>query len=313
MTSALHPQTQLYLDRLAYLGVPYTYQLAPSDAKEGIKGLILYGGPPEPLSSVEDRSIPGPHGDIPLRIYTPEGDGPFGVLQYMHGGGWEVGSIYTHDPVCRTIAHRARCIVVSVDYRLTPEFMYPVQVNECYTVLQWIAEQAHTFRGDTAHIAVGGDSAGGNLAAVMTLKARDEHGPALKFQCLIYPVTDYYQPERSSYQKFGDGYFLAALDMKNFFELYLPQGFDRDDPYIFPLRAQNLSHLPPALILNADHDVLLDEGVAYAEHLKQAGVPVQHSIYSGCIHTFINLRGQLDQSSMAHDELAATLKAAFAQ
>ncbi len=313
MTSPLHPQTQLYLDRLAFLGAPYTYQLSPEDAKEGIKSLMLFGGPPEPLASVEDRTVPGPHGAIPIRIYTPEGDGPFGVLQYMHGGGWEVGSIFTHDPVCRTIAYRAKCIVVSVDYRLTPEFVYPVQVNECYTVLQWITEHAHTFHGDPTRVAVGGDSAGGNLTAVMTLKARAEHGPELKFQCLIYPVTDYYSPENASYQEFADRYFLTALDMKNFFELYLPHGFDRDDPYIFPLRAQDLSNLPPALIINADHDVLLDEGAAYAERLKQAGVPVQHTIYPGIIHTFINLRGQLDQSSAAHDEIAMALRTAFAQ
>lgn len=312
MTVPLHPQTQIYLDRLHFLGALSTYQMSSADAKEGFKSIVLNGGPPELLASVEDRTVPGPHGAIPVRIYTPEGDGPFGVLQYIHGGGWQVGSAFTYDPVCRTIAYRAQCIVVSVDYRLTPEFVYPVQVNECYRVLQWIAECAHTFRGDPKRIAIGGDSAGGNLTAVMTLKARAEHGPALKFQCLIYPVTDYYEPENASYQEFANLYYLTACDMKNFFALYLPHGFDRDDPYIFPLRAQDLSNLPPALILSADHDVLLSESVAYAQRLQQAGVAVQHTIYPGTIHTFINMRGLLDQSNTAHDEIATALRAAFA-
>ncbi len=312
MTAPLHPQTQLYLDRLHSLGALSTYRFSPSEAKEGFESMVLSGGPPEPLASVEDRTVPGPNGNIPVRIYTPEGEGPFGVLQYMHGGGWEVGSRFAYDPVCRTIAYRAKCIVISVDYRLTPEFVYPVQVNECYSVLQWIAEYARTFGGDPTRIAVGGDSAGGNLTAVMTLKARDERGPTLKFQFLIYPVTDYCQPESASYQEFANQYFLTARDMKNFFDLYLPHGFDRDDPHIFPLRAKDLSSLPPALIINADHDVLLDDGVAYANRLKQAGIPVQHTIYPGIIHTFINLRGQLDQSNVAHDEIAAALRAAFA-
>jgi acetyl esterase len=312
MTAPLHPQTQLYLDRLHLLGAKSTYHFSPSDAKKGFESMILSGGPPEPLASVEDRAVPGPYGPIPVRIYVPEGERPFGVLQYMHGGGWEVGSIFSYDAVCRTIAYRARCIVVSVDYRLTPEFVYPVQVNECYTVLQWIAEHARMFQGDPTRIAVGGDSAGGNLTAVMTLKARDERGPSLKFQFLIYPVTDYYQPGTASYQEFNDQYFLTARDMKNFFDLYLPHSFDRDDPYIFPLCAKDLSNLPPALIINADHDVLLDDGVAYANRLKHAGIPVQHTIYPGIIHTFINLRGLLDQSNVAHNEIAAALQAAFA-
>ena len=311
MTAPLHPQTQLYLDRLHFLGARSTHTYSPSDAKEGFKSIVLSGGPPEPLASIEDRTIPGPNGAIPIRIYTPEGSGPFGVLQYMHGGGWEVGSIFTHDPVCRTLAYRAKCIVVSVDYRLTPEFVYPVQINECYSVLQWIAEQAYTFQGDPTCIAIGGDSAGGNLTAVMALKARDEHGPAIKFQCLIYPVTDYYLPENASYQEFANRYFMTARDMKNFFDLYLPQGFDREDPYIFPLRAKDLSNLPPALIISAEHDVLLDEGIAYAGRLKQAGIAVHHTIYPGVIHTFINLRGLLDQSNAAHDEIAAALRTAF--
>jgi acetyl esterase len=230
----------------------------------------------------------------------------------MHGGGWQIQSIHTHDGPCRTLAHEAGCIVVSVDYRLTPQFVYPVQVDECYTVLEWIAVNAHTFNGDRRRIAVGGDSAGGNLAAVMALKARDEHAVALKFQLLVHPTVDYYDPGKPSYDQFKEGYGMAALDMKHFFDLYLPHGFDRDDPYIFPLRAKDLRHLPPALIINANFDVLRDEGKLYADRLKEAQVPVKRSVYEGMIHTFFNLRGLLDQSRVALAEAAFALRNAFA-
>src|SRR5439155_5823717 len=186
------PQTQAVLDYLAASGMPPMHAQTVADARGAMLAMGAMGGEPEPVGNVEDREVPGPEGQISIRIYTPQGKGPFPVLVFFHGGGWVIGNIESHDAICRSLTNAADCITVSVDYRLALEHKFPAAPEDCYAATQWVAANAATFNGDTSRIAVGGDSAGGNLAAVVALMARDRGGPSLVYQLLIYPATDYY-------------------------------------------------------------------------------------------------------------------------
>jgi len=232
----------------------------------------------------EDRSIEGPHGDIPIRIYTPEGDGPFGVLMNFHGGGWVIGDLDTSDAVCRELATLANVVVVSVDYRMAPEAPYPAAVDDCFAATAWAAEHKSELNGN-GKLGVTGESAGGNLATVMCLKARDENGPKINFQCLLYPVTDC-DMSRQSYLDNGEGYLLETKSMAYFWDHYCPDPAQRAQAYASPIQADNLSGLPPALIVTAEFDPLRDEGHAYAEALDAAGTEATAVCYDGLIHDF---------------------------
>lgn len=260
------------------------------------------------LAGVEDRSIPGPHGQIPIRIYTPEGAENAPVIIYYHGGGWVVGNIDTHDALTRELANRSSSIVVSVDYRLAPENPFPAAVEDAYATLEWVSQNAESLGGDPSMIAVAGDSAGGNLAAVVSLMSRDKNGPAIKFQALIYPATNLYTMDTESHNNFAEGFFLSKEGMEWFRSQYLPRKEDWTDPHASPLLAKDHSNLPPAIVITAQFDPLRDEGEAYAEKLKQAGVPVKLTRYDGMIHGFVSFADLLDEATEALDEIAAELK-----
>ncbi|MBW4717913.1 alpha/beta hydrolase [Saccharothrix obliqua] len=266
----------------------------------------------EPVDSVVDRVVPGPAGDIPVRVYTPHGDGPFPALVWFHGGGWVIGSLEENDSTCRVLCNAVGMVVVSVDYRLAPEHRYPAAAEDAYAALKWVADHGAEI-GVDGRIAVGGESAGGNLAAVVSLMARDHDGPPIALQLLASPVTA--PPgDRPSYVDYGEGHFLSRADMEWFFSQYPRDPSDLDDPYLAPLAASHLGGLPPALVLTAEYDPLRDEGEEYAHRLLDAGVQVTLIRYEGQIHGFFALlTEQLSISAKAHARAAAALRAAFAQ
>jgi acetyl esterase len=271
----------------------------------------LSPGEPEPVASVRDRGLPGPHGEIPVRIYTPEGSTPFPVLVFFHGGGFVLCDLDTHDGTCRSLAKGAGCVVVSVDYRLAPEHPFPAGPEDCYAALRWVAEHAGELGGDPSRIAVGGDSAGGNLTAAATLMARERGGPDLRFQLLVYPVTNC-DFDTDSYRENAEGYFLTTSMMKWFWRQYLPDPSQAELPLASPLRAPDLSGLPPAHVVTAGYDPLRDEGEAYAARLREAGVAVTARRHDGMFHGFFAMTGLLDAAREAMDEACEALRKALA-
>ena len=258
----------------------------------------------------ENRKLAGPGGDLPVRIYIPFGKGPFPVVLYFHGGGWVIGGIESSDGLCRSLANASGCIVVSVDYRLAPEHPFPAAVDDAFYATLWAAENASSFGGDPSRIAVSGDSAGGNLAAVVAQIARDRGKPAIGFQLLIYPVTDG-ACDTPSYSENAEGYFLTRDAMQWFWNHYVPKEADRSQPYASPLRASNLAGLPAALVITAEFDPLRDEGERYAEGMRTAGTPVQLTRYDGMIHGFFAMSAIIDQGRTAIQQSAAALRTAF--
>jgi acetyl esterase len=309
---ALTAQSRTLLDQFAAAGLPATHTLTPAKAREmAAARRALYAPPSEPVAQVEDRSIPGPAGELPVRVYRPvAGGAPVPALVYFHGGGWVVGNLDSHDPGCRAVANHAGCAVVSVDYRLAPEARFPAAAEDAYAATRWVAEHADELGVDPARLAVGGDSAGGNLAAVVTLMARERGGPELAYQVLIYPVTDS-ACDTSSYEEFADGYMLTRADMLWYWDHYVGDQ-DRGQPYASPLRARDLRGLPPALVITAGFDPLRDEGESYAARLRDAGVPTILTRYDGVIHGFFGMIGTIDESRRAIDQVAHALRTRFA-
>jgi acetyl esterase len=306
----LDPQAQAFLDQVATMNLPPLNTMSVEQARQVAAALSEMHGAPEPVGSVDNLVIPGPASEIPIRVYTPEQSGPLPVLVYCHGGGWVVGDLESHDAVCRALANAAGCLVASVEYRLAPEHKFPAAAEDAYAATRWMAENAGQIAGDPQRIAVGGDSAGGNLAAAVALMARDRGGPQLTCQLLIYPLTES-ACETVSCQENGEGYFLTLEMLRWFWNHYLGSDADRRNPYAAPLRARDLRGLPPALVLTAEFDPLRDEGEAYATRLRAAGVQVQCKRYDGMIHGFFSMGGLLDQARVAMDEVAAGLQAAF--
>lgn len=306
----LDPQVKAFLDQREAASPPAFETLTPDQARFGVILEAVTLGPPEPLAAVRDRRVPGPGGDIPVRIYVPDESAPLPVFVYFHGGGWVVGDVPTHDTICSSLANAAKCLVVSVDYRLAPEHKYPDAAEDAFAATQWVIEHAAEIGGDPRRVAVGGDSAGGNLAAVVALLARDRQAPMPVLQVLIYPITDY-NFDTPSYAENADGYLLTLSTMKWFWEQYLPDEEAGREPYASPLRAEDLSGLPPALVITAQYDPLRDEGEAYAGRLREAGVPVTLTRYDGVIHAFFRKTAQFDKAKMALAEVAGALRRAF--
>ena len=263
-----------------------------------------------PVAREEDRVISGPGGDLRIRVYTPEGDGPMPVIVYFHGGGWVLYELDTFNPICRDLANAAGAIVLAVAYRLAPEHPFPAAVDDAYATVCWVAENAAEIGGDGSRIAVAGDSAGGNLSTVMALRCRDEGGPALAFQLVINPVTDC-DLDTASYREFADGLFLTREQMRWYWDHYVPDPADRTHPWASPLRATDLTGLPPAMVLTAENDPLRDEGEAYAARLAAAGVPTVARRVEGVIHGFMNLGNTTPKGAAAVAEAAAALREAF--
>ncbi|MHB0871236.1 MAG: alpha/beta hydrolase [Chloroflexota bacterium] len=309
----LDPQVVALLERSAAGGLPPYPGLSPTEARRVmmLRTATMAGEPPA-VARLEDRWIPGPGGPLRVRIYTPAGREPFPLLVYLHGGGFVVGSVDSHDNLCRAIANAGGCIVVSVDYRLAPEHKFPAAVDDTYAATRWVADNAAVLGADPDCIAVGGDSAGGNLATVVALRARDEEGPRLCHQLLLYPVTNY-GFDTPSYRENGSGYMLTLADMEWFWAHYLAGEVDGRHPHASPLRAEDLSGLPPALVLTAEFDPLRDEAEAYAARLREAGVPVTLTRYDGMVHNFVRLYAALDGGRRALDQVGGALREAFSR
>ncbi len=308
---SLDPQAQRVVDAMAALNLPPVEASTPAQARESIRARTAALGPFEDVASVTDHKVPVKSGEIVVREYSPGGRGPHPALVYYHGGGWVIGDLYTHDGLCRSLTNAARCSVLSVDYRLAPEFKYPVAAEDSYAALDWVVTHAARLGIDPRRVAIGGDSAGGNLATVAALMARERGGPALVHQLLIYPVTDF-DLDTPSYVENATGYVLTREAMRWFWNHYLAreaQGFER---YASPLRAPSLAGLPPALVITAEHDPLRDEGEAYAARLRDAGVPVTLTRYTGMFHGFVRMTHILDKARTALDEMAGSLQKAFA-
>lgn len=301
----LHPEVRALLEMMDAQGAPPLESQDPVEARGArVEGMKMLGGEPAALGRVEDLSIPGPGGDLPVRVYAMEHGGLRPALVYFHGGGFVFGNLDTHDAVCRAIAKHSGAVVISVDYRLAPEHKFPAAVEDSHAATVWVAANAERLGIDASRIAVGGDSAGGNLATVVAMRCRDAGGPALAAQVLLYPVTDTSSFETASHREFAEGYFLTRGAMDWFTGHYVASSDQRRHPEASPLLASNLSSLPPALVITAEFDPLRDEGEAYAERLRQAGVPVTISRYPGMIHGFISMHGVLAGGRQAIQEAA---------
>ncbi len=306
----LDPQAKTILDQLNAAGQIDPDSLTPEQMRAVFDAMSL---PSEPtaVGRTEDRSVPGPGGDIPVRVYAPGGDGPFPILAYFHGGGFVIGGIETHDGTCRDLCSQTGCLVMSIDYRLAPEHPFPAAPEDCYAATCWLAEHGATLGGDPERLAVGGDSAGGNLAAVVSLMARDRGGPALRHQLLVYPVTNH-AFDTTSYADNGEGYMLTRDMMRWFWNHYLSEPGQADDPLASPLRAEDVSALPPATVITAEFDPLRDEGEAYAEKLIAGGVATQLTRYDGMFHGFFGMTSAIDQARRAVEQAASALRESFA-
>ncbi len=305
----LDPTFQAFLEQAAAAGGPQLTDLPPAGAREMYRAMQP-PAPQIPVGSVSDRSIDGPGGPIGLRIYTPAGDGPHPVFVNFHGGGWVIGDLDTADAQCRSVCAGANCVVVSVDYRLAPEHRFPAAVDDCLAATRWVADNAAAINVDAGRMAVGGDSAGGNLAAVVAQQARDT-GPAVCFQLLVYPVTGA-SFDTDSYRDNAEGYLLTRAAMEWFWNHYAPDVSQRNDPRAAPLLAEDLSNLPPAFVMTAEYDPLRDEGEAYAEALRAAGNEVTARRYDGMIHGFFAMAHMIPSARPGMDDACAALRKAFA-
>jgi acetyl esterase len=300
----LDPQARDFLDKLERSRAPRMHELSPADARALVVPLRV---PRDPSVKVENRTIPGPAGELPVRVYQlVESQGALPVVVFFHGGGWVVGSIASHDAMCRRLCRQSGCIVLSVEYRLAPEHKYPAAVDDAFAATKWVAKHALEIGGDPARIAVAGDSAGGNMAAAVCLLARDRKGPIIAAQVLIYPITDY-MPDFESYRRNGRGYFLENDSIVWFWRQYLADEAQAKEFTASPLRAEDLSGLPTALLLVAEFDPLLDEGVAYADRLEKAGVRVERFMAQGQIHGFLRRLDVFDQAVTMCDELGSAI------
>jgi len=259
---------------------------------------------------VSDIEIPGPDGVIGLRVYAPPGEQPLPVFLYFHGGGWVTGDLDVNDSLCRIIAEWAGCIVVSANYRHAPEHVYPAAFDDAYAAASWVHANAESLGGDPARLAIGGASAGGNLAAAVTLKARAEQTPPFVYQWLIYPVTDATM-SAPSYAENEEGFGLSRAAMQWYWDQYVPDVGRRTEPFASPMAAGDFHGLPPALVLTAEFDPLRDEGEAYARALEGAGVAVVLKRYDGMIHGFLSSHGEFDQAKRCLIESTALLRAAL--
>jgi acetyl esterase len=302
----LHPQARALLDQVEESGLPPLNELSPADARIQATTLNEFVGAGPEVAVVEDFTIPSTAGEIAARRYVP--DDPAATILWLHGGGWVICDLDSHDAMCRMLANSSGCRVIAVDYRRAPEHPFPAPLEDCWDALGWVASE---YAGQP--LILGGDSAGGNLAAVCTRRACDRGGPELALQVLVYPVTEY-DMTKASYAQHGSGNetFLTMGEMAWFWNAYIPDPIERGQAEASPLRAADLSGLPPAIVLTAEYDPLRDEGVEYAERLRSAGVPVTHHHYGDMIHAFFSLVNLLDRGTEAVTQVGGEIRAAVA-
>jgi acetyl esterase len=304
----LDPQARAFIKQMEAMNLPPVTDLTPEQARINAKLRPIYPGPD--VARVWDVEIPCATGRVPVRFYAPHGTGPHPVLVWIHGGGWVTGDLDITDGIARQLCAGAECLVASVGYSLSPEAKFPKALDECYQVTSHIARHASDFGADGKRIAVSGDSAGGNLAAAVCLKARDEKKPSIAFQLLIYPATDY-SFDTPSYKENATGYLLTRDAMRWYWNHYLARPTDARNPYAAPHQCKDLRGLPPALVITAEYDPLRDEGEEYARRLQQAGVPATCTRYDGLIHGFFGRWGAIERALDAIDESCAALRGAF--
>ena len=312
----LDPQCQAVLAAIDSMGLPAFADMTPEQTRQTVMGFTMLMGEPEEMAKVEDRELPGPQGAVPVRIYTPAGadSDPLPVLVWFHLGGFVFGSVEWVDPITRSLANRSGCIVVSVDYRLAPEHPYPAARDDAWTAVTWVAEHAAEIGADPERLAVGGDSAGANLATVACLMAREQGGPAITFQVLVYPSPDCSEDafEMPSHKENGEGgHLITNADIRRWWSHYLSGGADPRDPHVSPLHAPDLSGLPPALVVTAEYDPLRDPGEAYARRLSEAGVPTELRRYDGQIHAFYILPAAIERGRECMDDVGQVLRKAL--
>jgi len=311
---ALDPQAANVLELIVKAGRPPYHQLSPKEARQLFLETRPASTPPAPqIGNARDVTAEGPLGAIPLRVYRPAGvsdSRPLPALVYFHGGGWVIGDLETHDVICRQLTAEAGISVISVDYRLAPEHKFPAAVDDAWAATRWVAAHAADLAVDSARLAVGGDSAGGNLAAVVALLARDAGGPRIALQSLVYPVTDL-RSEAQSYADLADGYMLTRDSMRWFKAQYLTTEADASDWRVSPLRAPSLAGLPPALVITAGYDPLRDEGEAYARRLREAGVTVDAVCFGGMVHGFVGMGRLIETAFRAVTLIAGSLRYAL--
>ena len=309
--TALDPQAKAVIDLVIKSGRPAYNTLSPKDARQLFRETRPASTPTPPeIGAVRNLVAQGPGGPIPLRVYRPAGVAASVALpglMYFHGGGWVIGDLDTHDVLCRQLTAEAGVTVVNVDYRLAPEHKFPAAADDAWAATRWTVAHASEFGVDAGRLAVGGDSAGGNLAAVVALQARDAGAPIIKLQVLVYPVTDV-AAESRSYQDFSEGYMLTRESMRWFTAHYLAAAGQANDWRVSPLRASSHAGLPPALVVTAGFDPLRDEGAAYAAKLQQAGVLVDYVCYGGMIHGFAGMGKLIETGNRAVSHIAATLR-----
>ena len=304
----LDPQIKVILDQIEALGLPPHYEVGAIQARANAASRPRAQGPE--VTFVEDRAIPCHDVRIPIRFYHPVGSGPFPAIMWAHGGGMVIGTLETCDYICRLLCANVGCVVVSVDYRLAPEYPFPAAPDDCYAVTKWVADNAGELGVDVDRVSVGGESAGGNLAAVVALMARDRGGPALVHQTLINPMldTDF---NTESYLENAEGYFLTRKTMMWYWKQYLGKNIDGKNPYATPLAAADLSGLPPSLLIVGEFDPLRDETESYAARLQGAGVATTCTRYDGGVHNFFNMPATVDKATQAVNQITEALKAAF--
>ena len=308
---AVHPQAQAFLDQAA--AGPALHEMPVADARAMFEAMAAMSGPPEAVASVDDLTVPGPGGPIPVRVYRPDTptDAPLPVTMWFHAGGFTVGSLESHDPLCRAIANASAGIVVAVDYRRAPENKFPAPVDDAWAALQWVAAHAPELGGDPARLAVAGDSVGGCLATVMTLMARDQDGPALRFQALVYPDVDF-RFTSPSWTTMGHDYFVTIEAARWLRDNYLSDESEALDWRVSPVLADDLHDLPPALLICPEFTPIRDDVEAYASRLTDAGVPTTYSLYAGMLMGFVSMAGIIDAGRAAIDEIGTALRKAFA-
>ncbi|MCP4315943.1 MAG: alpha/beta hydrolase [Hyphomicrobiales bacterium] len=311
MPQDVHPQIQAIIDTLDELNVPMLQDISTEAARalmETMSAARNEDYPPPDVAEVENASTGAGYSHVPVRIYRTTADSRAPVIVFYHGGGHVIGGLDSYDTVARFLALKAQCTLVSVDYRMSPEYPFPAAVEDCYDATRWVADNAERLRIDPARLAVCGDSAGGNLAAVVALMARESGSPNISAQALIYPVIDY-RGGTSSYERYGEGYGVLETDTVTWFmDRYLPDPALRDDWRACPHSAPSHAGLPPALVLTAECDVLHDECVAYAEQLNAAGVPVEYTEFAGMVHGFFSYLGLVDDAAQAHNSVAGFLR-----